>query len=316
MIDKINKFQTGVILMAVALGLLLGHLAFFSSYASSLIVPLLMTMLYGLFLSINLGELKSSFLNVKFSLTNIIINFIWTPIFAYFLGRIFLDNELPIWIGFVMLMVTPCTDWYLVFTGVAKGNVPLSTAVLPVNLILQVILLPVYLFVFFGQSGNVEPSSIIESILMVLLVPFFLAFITKRLTGRSNTSGDRFISFFEKSQVSFLALAVVAMFASEGKSLIDNPEIIYKLLIPVLIFFAVTFLLTQVVSRFLNFGYADRVSLTLTTMARNSPISLAIAVSAFSHEPLIALSLVIGPLIELPILVLTSQVLLKLQKDN
>ena len=86
---------------------------------------------------------------------------------------------------------------------------------------------------------------------------------------------------------------------------------IFKLLIPVLIFFAVTFVLSWVVGAFLKFNYADNVSLVLTTMARNSPISLAIAVSAFSSEPLIALSLVIGPLIELPILALTSQILLK-----
>lgn len=309
--EKINKYQTGVILIAVIAGLLLGHIEFVSDYSAKLIVPLLMVMLFGLFLSINISELKSSFLNVKFSLTNVIVNFIWTPIFAYILGYIFLTNELPIWIGFVMLMVTPCTDWYLVFTGVAKGNVPLSTSVLPVNLILQVLLLPVYLMLFFGKSGNVELSSLVESILLVLVVPFVLALIAKKTIGKNSKAGTNLIQFFEKSQVMFLALAVVAMFASEGKNLIDNPNVIYKLLIPVLIFFAVTFVLSQVISKLLKFSYADKVSLVLTTMARNSPISLAIAVSAFSSEPLIALSLVIGPLIELPILVLTSQVLLK-----
>lgn len=309
--EKINKYQTGVILIAVIAGLLLGHIEFVADYSAKLIVPLLMVMLFGLFLSINISELKSSFLNVKFSLTNVIVNFIWTPIFAYILGYIFLINELPIWIGFVMLMVTPCTDWYLVFTGVAKGNVPLSTSVLPVNLILQVLLLPVYLMLFFGKSGNVELSSLVESILLVLVVPFVLALIAKKTIGKNSKAGTNLIQFFEKSQVLFLALAVVAMFASEGKNLIDNPNVIYKLLIPVLIFFAVTFVFSQVISKLLKFSYADKVSLVLTTMARNSPISLAIAVSAFSSEPLIALSLVIGPLIELPILVLTSQVLLK-----
>ncbi|MFD1167218.1 arsenic resistance protein [Sphingobacterium daejeonense] len=309
--DKINKYQTGVILLSVITGLLLGHINFVADYSAKFIVPLLMVMLFGLFLTINISELKSSFLNVKFSLTSIIINFVWTPILAYILGYIFLTNELPIWIGFVMLMVTPCTDWYLVFTGVAKGNVPLSTSILPVNLILQVLLLPVYLMLFFGKSGNVELSSLVESILLVLVVPFVLALIAKKTIGKNGKTGTNLIQFFEKSQVLFLALAVVAMFTSEGKNLIDNPDVIYKLLIPVLIFFAVTFALSQLVSKLLKFSYADKVSLVLTTMARNSPISLAIAVSAFSSEPLIALSLVIGPLIELPILVLTSQVLLK-----
>ena len=313
--DRINKYQTGVILVAVIAGLLLGHIAFVADYSAKFIVPLLMVMLFGLFLSINISELKTSFLNVKFSLSNIIFNFVWTPIFAYILGYIFLTNELPIWIGFVMLMVTPCTDWYLVFTGVAKGNVPLSTSVMPVNLILQVLLLPMYLMLFFGKSGNVELSSLVESILLVLVVPFVLALIAKKTIGKNSKAGTNLIQFFEKSQVLFLALAVVAMFASEGKNLIDNPDVIYKLLIPVLIFFAVTFALSQLVSKLLKFNYVDKVSLVLTTMARNSPIALAIAVSAFSSEPLIALSLVIGPLIELPVLVLTSQILLRTQKS-
>ncbi|WP_460880949.1 arsenic resistance protein [Pontibacter rugosus] len=201
--DKINKFQTFVILLAVALGLLLGHLEFLSGIAAGFIVPLLMVMLYGLFLTMNLSELKSSFLNVRFSLASIAINFIWTPLFAYFLGYLFLGNELAIWMGFVMLTVTPCTDWYLVFTGAAKGNVSLSTAILPVNLILQVVLLPVYLLLFFGKSGDVEPSSIVESILLVLLVPFALAFITKKMVGKSSASGERFTVFLKNHRCCF-----------------------------------------------------------------------------------------------------------------
>lgn len=309
--DKINKYQTGVILLAVIAGLLIGYIEVVANYSSNLIVPLLMVMLYGLFLSVNINDLKSSFFNSKFLIINILLNFVWTPALAYILGYVFLIDELPIWIGFVMLMVTPCTDWYLVFTGVAKGNVPLSASILPVNLILQVLLLPVYLMIFFGKSGSVELSSLVESILLVLVIPFFLALMTKRSIGKKDKSGMRLLHFFEKSQVLFLALAVVAMFASEGKNLIDNPDVIYKLLIPVLLFFVIIFFVSQVISKLLKFNRADKVSLVLTTMARNSPVSLAIAVSAFSSEPLIALSLVIGPLIELPVLVLVAQILLK-----
>jgi len=218
--------------------------------------------------------------------------------------------------GFVMLMVTPCTDWYLVFTSVAKGNVPLSTAILPTNLILQVLLLPVYLLLFFGKSGNVDLGTLAESIIIVLVIPFTLAVLAKTIVkSRKSLSKNAFLGFFETSQVFFLSLAVVAIFASEGKDLINHPSIIYKMLLPVLIFFFVAFLVAYFVSKILKFNYADRVSLTLTTMARNSPISLAIAVSAFSVEPLIALALVIGPLIELPILVLTTQSLLRTQKE-
>lgn len=314
--DKINKYQTIVILIAVIVGLVIGQSSLILDISASFIIPLLMVMLFGLFLTIDISELKHSFLNIKFSITSILINFVWTPIFAYLLGSIFLKNDIAIWMGFVMLMVTPCTDWYLVFTSVAKGNVPLSTAILPTNLILQVLLLPVYLLLFFGKSGNVDLGTLAESIIIVLVIPFTLAVLAKTIVkSRKSLSKNAFLGFFETSQVFFLSLAVVAIFASEGKDLINHPSIIYKMLLPVLIFFFVAFLVAYFVSKILKFNYADRVSLTLTTMARNSPISLAIAVSAFSVEPLIALALVIGPLIELPILVLTTQSLLRTQKE-
>lgn len=312
--DKINKYQTVVIILAVFIGMLMGQNDFFTTHSAKLIVPLLMVMLFGLFLSLDLDKLKSSFLNVKFSATNIAINFIWTPVCAYILGSVFLSQEQSIWIGFVMLMVTPCTDWYLVFTGVAKGNIPLSTSILPINLILQVILLPVYLLIFFGETGGIELSSLVESILLVLFLPFMTARLVKKLMPGRNSVLSSPIEFLERAQVLFLALAVVAMFASEGKNLIDNPHVLYILLLPVLIFFAVSFVVADLISRLLKFNYEDKVSLTMTTMARNSPISLAIAVAAFPAQPLIALSLIIGPLIELPILVIAAQLLLKRKK--
>lgn len=276
-----------------------------------------MSMLLGLFLSVSLKELKSSFLNFRFSVTGLAFNFIWTPVFAYCLGLWFLSHEQALWIGFVMLMVTPCTDWYLVFTGVAKGNVALSTSILPVNLILQVLLLPVYLFLFFNKSGSFDFMALLESILLVLVVPFLLAFSLKYFFKVGSAgSGNRVLSFFEKSQILFLALAVAAMFASEGEALLNNPGIILTLLIPVVIFFAITFVLGKIVSKILGFSYEDTVSLTMTILARNSPIALAIAMTAFSSEPLIALALVIGPLIELPILMAVSQILLKTRGEQ
>src|SRR5690625_6067806 len=123
-------------------------------------------MLYGLFLTIPLHQLKRAFLNIKFLGANTIINFIWTPVIAWGLGSIFLADYPALWIGFIMLMVTPCADWYLAFTGIAKGNVSLSTSVLPINLILQVVLLPVYLFIFFGTFVSIYMSQFIEIILI------------------------------------------------------------------------------------------------------------------------------------------------------
>ncbi len=312
-----EKFQTVIILSAVVIGILLGQFVFFEMYAESFIVPFLLLMLYGLFLTIPLEHLKDAFKNRKFLNTSTVINFVWTPILAWGLGAIFLADHPALWIGFIMLMVTPCPDWYLMFTSIAKGNVPLSTSVLPINLILQVVLLPVYLFIFSGTIEPIPLSTIGESILLVLVIPFALAHLTRyALKKKEIFLNKKLIPFFATTQIIFLFLAIMAMFASQGNYLINNIEVISVLLIPILLFFIVNFVLAQTVGKAMKFSYEDKVSLSLTIIARNSPISLAIAVIAFPDQPLIALALVIGPLIELPVLAIASQVLLSLRKAS
>ncbi len=93
-------------------------------------------------------------------------------------------------------------------------------------------------------------------------------------------------------------------------------NVVLLLLVPVLLFFIINFLLGQFIGRIMHLSYKDTVSLSLTTLARNSPVALAIAVTAFPDEPLIALALVIGPLIELPVLAFVSQVLLLIKKKT
>lgn len=94
----------------------------------------------------------------------------------------------------------------------------------------------------------------------------------------------------------------------------DNLRLLWQITIPVLLFFIVNFFVGQKVGQLMKFSTRDRVSLSLTTLARNSPIALAIAMTAFPYQPLIALTLVIGPLLELPILAIISQVLLLFYK--
>lgn len=106
------------------------------------------------------------------------------------------------------------------------------------------------------------------------------------------------------------------MFASQGKILLENYQILFILLVPILIFFIINFIFVRVISKSINLSYEDSVSLNLTTLARNSPIVLAIAVATFPDKPLISLALIIGPLIELPILFLVTRILLKIKGMN
>ena len=306
----LEKFQTIIIFAALILGLLFGQVAIISDNASHFIVPFLFAMLFGVFLDIPLKDFTKGFSNFRFTRLTLLINFIWTPLLAYFLGAIFLNQEPALWIGFVMLMVTLCTDWYIVFTNIARGNVPLSASILPLNLMVQLILLPVYLLLFFGASGTFDMGMLIESIVYIVVLPFILAQIVRYLLSKWNSIEKPVISFFTSAQIIFLSLAIFCMFASQGKLLLDNLMVVLILLIPILLFFIINFLLVQFVGKIAKLAYKECTSLCLTTLARNSPIALAIAVVAFPNEPLIALALVIGPLIELPVLAIVSQVLL------
>lgn len=114
----------------------------------------------------------------------------------------------------------------------------------------------------------------------------------------------------------FLSLAIVAMFASQGQILFNNLDLMWQITIPILLYFIVNFLVGQKIGQLMNFSNSDRTSLSLTTLARNSPIALAIAMTAFPDQPLIALTLVIGPLLELPILAIITQILLFISKNK
>ncbi|MFS0788675.1 arsenic resistance protein [Shouchella sp. 1P09AA] len=310
----LEKYQTFIILIAVGLGLLLGQLSLFKQHAEAFIIPFLLVMLYGLFLTIPLSGLKNAFKNTKFLSTNVILNFVWTPVLAWGIGAVFLVDHPAIWLGFILLLVTPCTDWYLIFTSIARGNVTLATSVLPVNLILQVLLLPVYLLIFAGTMETVSMGTILESVVLILFVPFILASLTRYFMKKKQVMLEKkVIPFFASSQIIFLCLAIVAMFASQGSYLLNNLEVIWLMLIPMFLYFLINFLMAQTAGKFLKFTYEDTVSLNMTVVARNSPVALAIVLAAFPDQPLIALALIIGPLLELPVLAVLAKLLLKMK---
>ncbi|WP_342759353.1 bile acid:sodium symporter [Kineothrix sedimenti] len=314
--SKFEKYQTLIIFAAMPLGLLLGQIGIIEQYAENLVTPFLFVMLFGAFLNIPLKDYRKAFTNVRFSITTILINFVWTPILVWILGKIFLTGSPVMQIGFIMLMVTPCTDWYLIFTNVAKGNVPLSTTVLPVNLVFQIVLLPVYLLIFGGVTGTVNIEEVINSVMIMLIFPFLMAQIGKWLLNKIQNSDkkEKIFSIFTALQTILLAMAIMAMFASKGKNLLASLNVVAVLLIPIVLFYIINFILAQGVGKGFHYSYEDTASLTLTTIAKNSPMTLGVALMAFPNEPLIHLIMVIEPLIELPAMMLITRMLLIIRK--
>lgn len=317
--ENINKFQSLVILFMLALGILLGQIGFVQEYAEYLITPFLMVMLFLVFLQIPLKDILKSSKNLKFTLTAVIINFIWTPFLIFILGKIFLANYPELLIGYIMLMVTPCTDWYLIFTGIAKGNVALGSSILPLNLVLQLVLLPVYVFLIGGNSVDMNTIDLVKGVVSTLIIPLVCAILIRKIILNKISQEDFDEKVATKAcdyQGYFLNAAIVSMFASQGKILLENIQVLLILLIPVLLFFIINFCVGRLVGKVMKLSYEDNVSLNLTTLARNSPIALAIAVATFPDKPLISLALIIGPLIELPVLFIIAKILLNIRSKK
>lgn len=319
--ENLNKFQSFTIFVIILLGILLGQIDSIQTYSEYLIMPSLTIMLFLVFIQIPLSEIRNSFKNIKFTSTSLIINFVWTPIIVFILGRLFLNNHPELLIGFIMLMVTPCTDWYLIFTGISKGNIALGSSILPLNIILQLLLLPVYILLIGGTSVSIDIVSLGKGVIFSLMTPLLLSVVARKLIiskiGNS-TFEDKLLPKACDYQGYFLNIAIIAMFASQGKILLENYQVLFILLVPILAFFTINFIVGRLVGRAIKLNYQDSVSLSLTTLARNSPVALAIAVASFPDKPLISLALVIGPLIELPVLFLISKILLviKLKRES
>lgn len=317
--ENINKFQSFIILIMVAIGIILGQVDLIQNYSEFVIMPALLIMLFLVFIQIPLKEIGNSLKNIKFTTVSILINFVWTPIVIFILGRSFLGNNPELLIGFIMLMVTPCTDWYLIFTGISKGNVALASSILPLNLVLQLLLLPVYIFIIGGTSIDINIISLAKGVVFSLLIPLIGSIICRKIIISKigiEKFTEQLVSKCCDFQGYFLNIAIVAMFASQGKILMGNLQVLVVLLGPILLFFMINFIVGRFVGRIIKLSYEDNVALNLTTLARNSPIALAISVATFPDRPLISLALIIGPLIELPILFIVSKILLKIRNSE
>jgi arsenite transporter len=315
--NRAGTLQSLLILLAVGLGLGLGQIPGLADPAGALILPFLMLMLVGVFLHVPLRGLAAAFRHVRFTGLSLAINFLWTPVFAWLLGLLFLRDRPDLWVGLLMLLVTPCTDWYLVFTQLARGDVRLAASLLPWHLVLQLLLLPVYLLVFAGALVPIDPAVLVESVLLVLVLPLIAAAVVRTWARRSKGP-----AWFEavvlpraaSAQLALLCAAIAAMFASQGAVLLEHPEVVPRLLLPLPVFFALTLLLGLALGRLAGLDHGAGAGLCCATLARNSPVALAIAVAAFPDRPLIALALVIGPLIELPAMAVVAQILRGLQR--
>lgn len=314
----LDKSQPAILISSIIVGLLIAEYS--PSLAASLewLIPFgMFIIVYNIFTSVELRELLLALRNVKSTLTVLAVNFAITPVYAWFLGYFFLRSYPDIWVGLVLYLVAPCMGWFLIFTSLAGGNVPLGVTLLAWNTLLMLALMPFYMYILVGKIIIIDFSQILGSIMMFLVLPFLFGRLTQRfiVEMKGHTYFNKTVKpFLSLANLVILAAVVVAIFASQGNLLFENPFVIMRLIPPVLIFFFSILLLDLILGKLLKLSYGDIALIVFTTTARNSEVALAIAVSAFPANPLVPLAIAIGPSIELPVLTILLQILLWVRK--
>lgn len=310
-----DRFQPLLLIASIAAGLGLAKAA--PGLAES-IDPLVsigvFVLIYLVMLSLDFNRVAAAFTQRRFLAIAVGLNFIVNPLLAWALGTIFLHDHPDLRVGLILFLVTPCIGWYLIFTELAGGDTGLGVSLLGLNLVLQVLLLPLYLLIFEGQATGIDLTNIIASVLVFLVLPAVAATGTRGLIDRGSANIEQVQDLIDKAQLKTVALVIViiSMFASQAHVIFDNPNVVFTLIAPMLAFFVIAFVVAVATGHIARLPYDQTALLAFTATSRNSEASLAIAATAFA-SPLVALTVVIGPVIELPLLVLMVRLLLGLQ---
>jgi len=307
-----ERLQSVFVAGAALGGLGVGLMTPLGASGEHLVIPALLVMLIAVFVQLDAPHLKEVGKAKGLVAISLVLNYALTPLLAWALGLGLLGEQPDLRIGLLLLLVTPCTDWYLVFTAMARGHAGIATALLPVNLVLQLLLLPVYVMLLGGEAAMVDTATLLEAVGLMLLVPLVVAFALRWISTRAKSAQwrDEHVGrWANRVVIPLLCLAVFAMFAWQAPVVAESGTEMLLLLPPLLAFFIILPLVSTGIARLLRLSGPQRVTLTMVTTARNSPIALGIAVAAFPDRPLIAVALVLGPLIELPILAVLSQVI-------
>jgi ACR3 family arsenite efflux pump ArsB len=306
-LSLLDKLQPFVLIGSVLMGLFLGRLfPACASYTDAVLYVTIIVLVYSVMLGVPHRQIWASYRNRRFFVIAWVVNFVIIPLAAWVLALIFLSEYPPIFVGFILYLVTPCTDWFLVFTDMAGGDVPLALALLPTNLILQVALIPIYLILFTGRLVPFQFQAFFETLIIFIVLPFIAAVFTRAVLGRIRNPAwaDEIIdTILSPFQLTVLALVLLVMFAGQTRTITDHMGPLIIALVPVILFFFISFSLTRVVGRWFRFSYGEYALLTCTAAARNSPLSLAIAYGLFPDQVLIHVAVIIGVLIELPVLI-------------
>jgi arsenite transporter len=290
----LEQSQIWVYAAALLLGAAIGlGLPVLGSALEHLIYPVLGVLLYVTFLQVPFRELRRSFTHGRYMAAVLALNFLVVPVVVWLLARL-APQEPAFLLGVYLVLLTPCIDYVIVFAGIGGGEDRLVLASTPALMLLQMLLLPFYLWVFMGAKlvAAVEVGPFLEAFLLLIVLPLGLALLTERWAKR-NQAGERWAAAMGWLPVPFMALTLLVVVASQLPKIGDSLVQVARVVPVYVAFLVVMAVVGMVVARAFGLGTKERRALVFTGATRNSLVVLPLALAlpaAFALTPAVVVT--------------------------